>query len=229
MRWMRRRCPLLHRIANGYLKKFVLFEALQSWTFFGANVDSATTVPILWIKVLLMPVLFYLDFAGYCDIMIGIGSLAGYRLPENFNAPWRASNIQEFWNRWHMTLSQFIRTYIFNPLSYVIFAKAPQAWQFPLLMTAYFFVMVLLALWHKTAASFLLFGIAHGLALVLIQVANRYVYPRLAPDTNAFLQRSRTVFAVAWSFNFVFIALSISLWYLGVGPFFRVTRQLFGG
>lgn len=221
--------PALHRIANGYLKKFVLYENLLGWSFFAGGADDASPLPLLWIKVLLLPVLLYLDFSGYCDIMIGLGRLVGYRLPENFNAPWKAANIQEFWNRWHITLSQFIRDYVFNPLSYMVHAKAPSRWHFPLLMALYLLVMILLGLWHATTLAFLLFGLAHGLMLVLIQVANRFVYPRLPDRANRVLRESRAVFAVGWGFNYLFLSLSISLWYLGVGRFLHVTCQLFGG
>lgn len=217
--------PSLHRIANGFIKKFVLYELLLSWSLFGKPAGADWPASLLWLGVLLLPVCLYLDFSGYCDMMLGLVRLMGYRLPENFDAPWKATNIQEFWNRWHITLSHFVRDYVFNPLSRQIYHGASPGWHFPLLMGLYFFTMILLGLWHGTTLAFLLFGIAHGVMLVLLQLKQRY--SSSLPFVKG-LADSRLALVLGWSGNYVFIALSMALWSLGAGGFWLLTRRLLG-
>jgi alginate O-acetyltransferase complex protein AlgI len=220
--------PALHRMANGFFKKFVLSDTLVGWSLSSLSPGETWPVPLLWVGLLLLPVVLYLDFSGYCDIMIGLGRLLGYRLPENFDAPWKAANIQDFWNRWHMTLSHFIRDYVFAPLSRQVFHLFSPRWHLPALLGLYLFTMTLLGLWHGTTLTFLLFGLAHGVMLVLVQIHQRIVTPRLPARVSEYLKNSRLVYLVSWGGNYLFIASTIALWSLGVDGFWTVTRQLTG-
>jgi alginate O-acetyltransferase complex protein AlgI len=112
------------------------------------------------------------DFAGYSDIAIGLGLLFGVQLPFNFNAPFRAASIQDFWQRWHMTLMNFLRDYVFHPL---VNARLVPRRFFPLqYFGAMWFTMVLCGLWHGASWTFVLWGTLHGLALVLCSLWRRY-------------------------------------------------------
>lgn len=103
----------------------------------------------------------FLDFSGYSELMVGFGLLLGFRLPMNFQAPLLAHNIREFWNRWHISLSTWIRDYIYIPLggSNTSFVKT----QINLLIA-----MGLSGIWHGSTLNFLVWGLLHGMALVLL-------------------------------------------------------------
>ena len=116
------------------------------------------------------------DFAGYSDIAIGLGLLFGVKLPFNFNAPFRSTSIQDFWQRWHITLMMFLRDYVFQPLANTRVLPRrffPVQYFFAMLLT-----MALCGLWHGASWNFVLWGILHGNALVICSLWRRYG-PRL--------------------------------------------------
>ena len=96
-------------------------------------------------------------FSGYSDIAIGFGVLAGVRLRENFNWPFIARNIAEFWQRWHMSLSSWCRDYVYTPV------LAASRWPSLALVSA----MVILGLWHSLSLHYLLWGLYHGIGLTV--------------------------------------------------------------
>ena len=113
----------------------------------------------------------FLDFSGYSDIAIGSALLFGYRFPENFNWPYAARSPREFWNRWHMSLSRWIRDYVFLPLSFAARDR-------PALGPVWLLVaMALCGLWHGAAWTMVLWGVWHGILLVLNQGPLRKFFP----------------------------------------------------
>ncbi len=220
--------PALHRIANGLFKKFVLADNLIVFSIAAKPEGEPWSVPLLWLGTLLAPVLLYLDFSGYCDVMIGLARLMGCRLAENFDRPWLAQNIQEFWNRWHITLSHFVRDYVYNPVNRLIVYHAPARWQFALVLGLYLLTMLLIALWHGTTWGFLMFGLAHGLALVLVQCARRYLLPWLGPAAQRFWQHSWLSALAARAATYSFIALSMVLWSFGVSKALVIYKTMLG-
>jgi len=114
--------------------------------------------------VILLSVFFacqiFADFAGYTSIAWGSAYLLGFRLPKNFNNPYLAVSFQEFWTRWHITLSRWIRDYIYIPLGG---NRVPK----PRLYANLAVVMLLAGLWHGAAWTFIVWGAIHGLALIL--------------------------------------------------------------
>ncbi len=147
----------LSRIATGFAKKFILADPIVGVLpiFNPGNVLVGTDV--LWLCLLLY-VRIYMDFGGYCDMAIGLARLFGIRLPENFNFPFIASSPSEFWKRWHISLSTWIRDYIYIPLGGG--RVSPVRKSLNLL-----FAMGLCGLWHGSSWNFVLWGVLHGLAL----------------------------------------------------------------
>jgi alginate O-acetyltransferase complex protein AlgI len=152
-----------------------------------------------WSGALSYTLQLYFDFSGYCDMAIGVALLFGIVLPENFNSPYKSVNIIDFWRRWHITLSRFLRDYLYIPLGGN--RKGFVRKEINLMLT-----MLLGGLWHGASWSFVLWGGLHGLYLVinhlwdLIKTKTKSL-PNLG-YLNVFLARSITLLAVvvAWVF-----------------------------
>jgi alginate O-acetyltransferase complex protein AlgI len=197
--------PALHRIANGLIKKFVIADNLAVFGIFSFDNAADVSTPMLWIGTLSQLGLIYLDFSGYCDIVIGVATLMGFRIVENFNRPFASTSIQEFWNRWHISLSTLVRDYIFTPINMLIFKKAKRSIQFTLVTVVYFFSMILIGLWHGVTWGFVAFGSIHGGALVASQLWRKYRGSRGAV----------TALPAVYLFRFLvysFVSITLILW-----------------
>ena len=122
--------------------------------------DEIPTVAEAWVATLAYAFQLYFDFAGYTDMALGIALMFGIVLPENFHAPYRAVSIQDFWRRWHITLSLFLRNYLYIPFG-------GNRHGLPLQVLALFATMALGGLWHGAGWTFVAWGAAHGIALGL--------------------------------------------------------------
>jgi alginate O-acetyltransferase complex protein AlgI len=149
-------------IARGYFKKMVLADtiALAIDPFF-ANVANPATQGVWSLPYLyLYAFQIYFDFSGYTDIARGLGLWFGFRWPDNFNWPYLATSIREFWRRWHMTLSRFLRDYLYIALGGS--RRGPLRTAVNLMMT-----MLLGGIWHGAGWSFALWGLLHGTYLLM--------------------------------------------------------------
>ncbi len=113
-----------------------------------------------WIAVLAYALRIYCDFSGYSDMALGLAHLFGYKLTNNFNMPYLSANVSEFWRRWHISLSTWLRDYVFIPLG----GSRGSRW---LNYRNLMITMTLGGLWHGAAWGYVLWGIAHGLMLVV--------------------------------------------------------------
>jgi alginate O-acetyltransferase complex protein AlgI len=213
----------MHRVANGFIKKFIIADNLYIFTTFGQENFSDLSTPLLWVYVALQLPVLYIDFSGYCDIVIGMSRMIGINIPENFDKPYKARNIQEFWSRWHITLSSFIRDYVFNPLNKLIFTKFPEKWQGASMYGNYFFTMMLIALWHGTTWGFFIFGLMHGCVIILFQASkNKSSYLHSISNTWIFKGVS------GWTINFVYLSISMIFWSFSVEETSSILSQLVG-
>lgn len=212
--------PALHRIANGCLKKFALADNLSVFGA-GALPDVAdVSLPLLWVAALAGLFLVYLDFSGYCEIVIGLAELMGLRLSENFDRPFAARNVQEFWERWHITLTSILRDYVFNPLSKAAIRYGPPRWQFALIVASYAATMMLVALWHGTTWGFVLFGLLHAGALVAVQLRRRWRRRPLLPAGMGDRMAALCTYA--------FVSVSLLLWTSTLPECLTILRRLLG-
>lgn len=146
----------------GFVKKVFIADKLAPVAD-AAFATASSTVPFLgeaWSGSLAFTFQLFFDFSAYSEMAIGIGLMMGLRLPDNFNAPYRARNIQDFWRRWHMTLSRFFRDYFYIPLGGS--RRGPTRFVIATVAT-----MTLCGLWHGAGWTFVVWGFAHGLALVI--------------------------------------------------------------
>jgi alginate O-acetyltransferase complex protein AlgI len=120
-----------------------------------------------WLAVLGYAYQLYFDFSGYTDMAIGAAALLGFRIPQNFDAPYTALHITDFWQRWHMTMSRWFRDYLFLPLSRGLLRRSPslEAGAGRVRALCLVFTMVVIGLWHGSTWTFLAWGLFHGLLL----------------------------------------------------------------
>jgi alginate O-acetyltransferase complex protein AlgI len=146
----------------GLGKKVLIADTLSPWVTEAFRTPETLHFFSAWGASLSYTLQLYFDFSGYSDMAIGLGYLFNIKIPQNFNSPLRAANINEFWARWHITLSIFIRTYIFTPI-----VKAMPKVNFFYSMIAMFLAMTIAGIWHGAGWTFLLYGVIHGLAIVI--------------------------------------------------------------
>src|SRR6185503_1089071 len=147
-------------------KKVLLADRLAEFAtpvFRVANSGADFGMAEAWLGVLAYTLQLYFDFSGYSDMAIGLSRLFGVRLPINFNSPYKATNIADFWRRWHMTLSRFLRDYLYIALGG---NKKGRLRRYTNLMVT----MLLGGLWHGAGWNFVLWGALHGAYLCLHQL-----------------------------------------------------------
>jgi alginate O-acetyltransferase complex protein AlgI len=154
-----------YRFVIGLAKKVLVADILAQEVNIAMGGDiSQLGSSAAWIGILAYTFQIYFDFAGYSDMAIGIGRMLGFRFPENFDNPYTAASVTEFWRRWHMTFTTFMRLYLYYPLGGNR-VKTSRRLYFNL-----FFVFIISGLWHGAAWNFILWGVLHGLLLVLERV-----------------------------------------------------------
>ena len=189
----------------GCVKKVFLADPLAS---VADRIFVAGQSPALgdaWLGALAFTFQLFLDFSAYSEMAIGLGLMLGFRFPDNFNAPYRATDIREFWRRWHMTLSRFLRDYLYIPLG-----GSRHGWL--TYVKASLITMGLCGLWHGAGLTFVVWGLFHGLALTVCRFWE-------ASDR-------RMPTPVAWAVTMLFV---IAGWVLFRAPDFTTAGELFAG
>ncbi|MFN8463250.1 MAG: MBOAT family O-acyltransferase [Anaerolineales bacterium] len=199
------------RIVIGLFKKFVIADALALMALNDTLATQVRTTGWMWIVLYAYTFQIYFDFSGYTDIAIGIARLVGIKLPENFTSPYTKPNITQFWNSWHITLTQWIRSYFFNPFNrWIRGYKSIPAWT--MLLLGQLATMFLIGLWHGITINFILWGIWHGLGLFIQNRWSDFAKKRFNV-TNPRMQTVLHVGGILLTFHFaalgwVFFALS---------------------
>jgi len=158
----------LERMVRGFFKVNVLAMLLDMMRVDAlAQLSQPLPLPLKLYAAFKMAVLYpfflYANFSGYTDIVIALARLMRLRLPENFDRPFSASSFLDFWNRWHITLSVWLKTYVYNPLLLALMRRIPSPELQPFLGAFCFFVtFFLVGLWHGRTSEFLIFGVLQG-------------------------------------------------------------------
>jgi len=163
----------LFRFVIGLSKKVLIADVI------GAQVDTLLATPLAtmdtgtaWITIAAYTMQLYFDFAGYSDMAIGLGRIMGFHFPENFDNPYNAASITEFWRRWHITLGAFMRNYLYIPLGGNRCSKGRMYFNL-------WVVFLLSGLWHGASWNFVVWGAYHGLWLVLERMGLKKVYEKI--------------------------------------------------
>ena len=173
--------------AMGLFKKVVIADSFAVYATTGFDHAHVLTFLEAWATSLSYTFQIYFDFSGYTDMAIGIALLFNIKLPQNFNSPYKAINIQDFWRRWHMTLSRFLRDYIYIPLGG---SRNGTRHTYVNIFTTF----LLAGLWHGAGWTFVFWGFLHGLALVVHSIWRSF--------------KLEIPKVIAWTITFVFINIS---------------------
>jgi alginate O-acetyltransferase complex protein AlgI len=152
------------RFIVGLAKKVLIANVVAQTAdaIFGMPIDRLSSAHA-WLGLVCYTLQIYFDFSGYSDMAIGLGAMFGFRFPENFRWPYIAATVQEFWRRWHMSLSSWFRDYLYLPLGG---SRVSPARTYVNLVTVFF----LCGLWHGASWNFVVWGLWHGLFLVIERV-----------------------------------------------------------
>ena len=198
----------LRRFVTGLAKKVLVADYLGAVSNKVFSLDLNSLNPqIAWYGLIAFTLQIFLDFSAYTDMAIGLGNILGFELPENFNFPYISRNITEFWRRWHMTLADWFRTYLFIPLEI-----SRRKVRFYRQETNLILVFIATGLWHGITINFILWGLYFG---IIIALESNFL--------GKWLKRMNPIFQHAYallliSFGWVFFKLeNVSSWM----PFFR--------
>jgi len=144
-----------NRISFGFFKKMVVADKLSIYVNeVYSNLDSYGSLPVI-LAAIFFSIQIYCDFSGYCDIAIGVAMIIDFDLFENFNRPYQATSIKDFWSRWHMSLSRWFRDYVYIPLGG---NRASEAKKVRNLMVTF----LISGLWHGASFTYIFWGALHG-------------------------------------------------------------------
>ena len=177
----------LYGICCGTAKKVLLADPLGAVVKSGWSDLAALSATDAWLVILGYTMQLYFDFSGYCDIAAGAARLLGVRLPLNFDSPYRSLSVGEFWKRWHMTLTTFLRENVYFPLG----GSRRGAWR---TYRNILIVYLVSGFWHGAGWTFLVWGALHGLAQVVERVWGR--------------GRDRLPFVLRWGLTFLFVNIA---------------------
>jgi alginate O-acetyltransferase complex protein AlgI len=186
---------------QGLFKKLAIADRMAQYVdpvFAHPEVCGATTI---WLAVVAYALQIFCDFSGYTDMAIGTAHMLGYKLPQNFNIPYMSANISEFWRRWHMSLSSWLRDYVFIPLG----GSRGGEWRTNRNM---FITMTLCGLWHGAGWTFIGFGVVQGLYMMLHRAFHGFC--RTRPQLDGWLcSAPGTLLRIALTFSTFCLSLVI--------------------
>ena len=194
--------------AIGLFKKVAIADTFAGWANTGYSTVETLTLVDSWITTLSYTLQLYFDFSGYSDMAIGLALLFNIRLPINFNSPYKALDIQDFWRRWHITLSHFLTTYLYIPLGGN--RKGSSRTYINI-----FIIFLVSGVWHGAGWTFVFWGVMHGLASVICRWWKRAGY--------------RMHKVAAWTITFMFVHLAwVFFRALTFGEAMTVLKAMFG-
>ncbi len=206
--------PGARRFVAGLAKKVLLADVLgKTVDLIFQNLASGVDAGTAWLGLLCYTMQIFFDFSGYTDMAIGIGQMLGFRLPENFRAPYRSKSVSEFWRRWHMTLGSWFRNYVYIPLggnrcsTLRVIGNLSVVW-------------LLTGLWHGASIHYISWGVYFGCFVILEKLVNKKNWYQRIPG------------ALKWLGTFLIVMLGWVIFRSGgmqqVGQYFAAMLGAFG-
>jgi membrane protein involved in D-alanine export len=206
------------RLGFGVFKKFVLAFVIQKiflTDFTAGNGYWALEAQMFFIWL-------YIDFSAYSDIAVGIGRIIGVHTPENFNRPYLARNITVFWERWHISLSMWIRRNLFYPTQIAALRVTGNRWPMWCASVAFMVSFLLCGLWHGISWNFVVWGVMHASGLIIVNLYKKRLSKKLKTKGVKQYMANPWIKAVAMAITFEWVAISHL-------TFFFSTEQMFHG
>jgi alginate O-acetyltransferase complex protein AlgI len=209
------------RIVTGYVKFVIVAPTAEyAFSFLNQQLLAAANPGLLKLSLVyavvtsLYTVYLYFNFSGYMDIVIGVGFLLGQSLPENFDRPFIARSFLEFWQRWHMTLSQWFKFYLFNPLLMLLMSAFPApALTAYLGVVAFFITFLVMGVWHGTTAVFVIYGLLMGAGASINKIWQIMCTDRLGKKRYRALSESTPYIYAARGVTIAYFVLALTcLW-----------------
>lgn len=177
----------LYAFSRGLAKKVLIADNFGKIVTFGyTNIPQLSTFETV-LTILAYTFQIYFDFSGYCDMASGIANMFNIELPINFNSPYKALNISDFWKRWHITLTRFLTNYIYIPLGGSRCSRKRTCLNILI-------VFLISGLWHGAGYTFILWGAMHGIAMIIYRMLKKYI--------------DKIPYYITWLLTFVFINIS---------------------
>jgi alginate O-acetyltransferase complex protein AlgI len=203
------------RLAMGIVKKLIIADNLTAWIGFWDKQYASLSIYSRWLLCIAIAFRILLDFSGYSDMAIGFARMMGMRLPENFWFPYIARSPADFWRRWHISLSTWIRDYIYIPLGGNRMGPVRKVFNGLLAFT-------LCGLWHGAAWNFIIWGLYHGAGLAVTATV-----PKLLGRTGARLEAALTRFwPAAWLLTMLFVGVGWLFFFYPVPQAWAMLRLL---
>ena len=229
--------PGLTLFILGMVKKVILADPLAAKIAIGFSHAASLKLAAAWTNALCYSFQLYFDFSGYSDMACGLAIMFNVRFPPNFNSPYKARNIIEFWQRWHMSLTRYLNQYLYNPIAIAARRRriarglpmtrkalnSPAAFV-PMIAWPTLATMALAGIWHGAGLQFLVFGLLHG-AYLTINHAWRIFGPKPTATERSRWQRMATV---AWQVSLTFLAVLIGQVFFRAGSITEALDLLAG-
>jgi len=209
------------RILVGIVKYVFLAHVCNQFSYNGLMLDGHPHRPMELIVAAVFYYLFlYCNFSGLCDMAIGLAGILGFPVDENFRDPFHARNLQDFWNRWHITLSHYMRDVVFTPLSKWLVGWWGTARINAAIAVSVFVVFLLIGIWHGVGWNYAAFGAAHGIGLVAVHYYGVGLKKWLGKEGYRRYLQSAWIHALAVCLTFAYVAACLFL-FANDGPEMR--------
>lgn len=198
------------RILVGAVKYQFLGNLCNQLTYSGLLLDDH---PHHWldlpVAMLFYYLYLYLNFSGFCDMAIGVAALIGIPVPENFDNPFAARNVKDFWNRWHITLSTWMRDVVFSPISKYLVGLFGIRWADHAIALTIVIVFLLVGIWHGAGWNFVAYGAVHALGVVSNHYYTIFLKKTLGREKFKAYNQNPWVRAVAVALTFCYCGASL--------------------
>ncbi len=202
----------LLRILVGLTKYIFLATLLNQFTYQGLLLDGHPHAKIdLVIAVFAYSLFLYCNFSGFCDMVIGVSGLLGIEVMENFDRPFLSRDFQEFWNRWHITLSLWLRDLMFTPLSKAMIRRLGTKYANHVIAFSICAVFLVIGLWHGKGLNFALFGLSQGVGLACVHYYTVFLKRRLGKKGYAAYQKNRFIHGLGVAMTFTYFSATLFL------------------
>ncbi|MBS1954402.1 MAG: MBOAT family protein [Cyanobacteria bacterium SZAS-4] len=206
----------LFRVIVGFIKKSLIADNLTAYITQTDPYFAQLSISDRWFLLGAIALRIYMDFSGYTDMAIGLAQMLGIHLPANFNWPYLAKNIQDFWQRWHISLSTWIRDYVYIPLGGNRLGPARR-------IVNGLLAFALCGLWHGAAWNFVFWGLYHGVGLAVCSSYRKALGP-VGRLTGTLFDRFSLV---SWAVTMLYVGIGWLLFFYPLNTALQMTRLLF--